>query len=78
MAEPSGNNHRNTGIDPLEIAISKLKGLALADISTIREEEGLSWHKFRQCLIEQYSNLLMFQMQCLHIQRLVSRTMSLQ
>ena len=43
-----------TGIDPLEVGISKLKGLALADISTVHKEEGLSWHKFRQCLIEQY------------------------
>ena len=37
-----------TGIDPLEVGISKLKGLALADISTFHKEEGLSWHKFRQ------------------------------
>ena len=44
----------NSGIDPLEIVISKLKGLALVDISTLHKEEGLSWHKFRQPLIEQY------------------------
>ena len=47
----------NTGIDPLEVAISKLKGLALANISTVCKEEGLSWHTFRQCLIEQYSHV---------------------
>ena len=47
----------NTGIDPLEIAISKLKGPALADISTVHKD-SLSWHKLRQCLIEQYSNVL--------------------
>ena len=35
-----------------------LKGLALANISTIGKEEGPSWHKFRQCLIEQYSDVL--------------------
>ena len=34
-----------------------LKGLALADISTVHKEEGLSWHKFSQFLIEQYSNV---------------------
>ena len=47
-----------TGINPLEVGISKLKGLALADISTVHKEEGLSWHMFRQHLIEQYSNVL--------------------
>ena len=36
-----------TDFDPLEVGISKLKGLALGDISTIHKEEGLSWHKFR-------------------------------
>ena len=47
-----------TGIDPLEVGIRKLKGLSLADISTFHKEEGLLWHKFRQCLIEQYLNVL--------------------
>ena len=46
-----------TSIDPLEVGISKLKELALGDISTILKEEVLSWHKFQQCLIEQYSNV---------------------
>ena len=46
-----------TGFDLLEVGISKLKGLALGDISTIHKQEGLSWHKFRQHLIEQYSNV---------------------
>ena len=45
------------GIDPLEVGVSKLKGLTLANISTVHKEEGLSWHKFRQHLIEQYSNV---------------------
>ena len=45
-----------TGLDPLEAGISKLKGLALANISTIHKKEGLSWHKFRQHLIERYLN----------------------
>ena len=45
------------GIDSLEVGFSKLKGPALADISIVHKEEGLSWHKFRQHLIEQYSNV---------------------
>ena len=48
---------KRTGIDPLEVGISKLKGLALGDVNTIHKEEGLSWHKFRQCFVEQYSNI---------------------
>ena len=43
--------------DPLDGGISKLKGLALGDINTIRKEEGLRWHKFRQILMENYSNI---------------------
>ena len=39
-----------------EVGISKLKGLALGDINTIRKE-GLTWHRFRQILIENYSNI---------------------
>ena len=50
MAERTGN-------DPVEVGISKLKGLALGDINTIRKEEDLTWHKFRQILIENYSNI---------------------
>ena len=46
-----------TSCVPLEVGIGKLKGLALGDISAIHKEEGLSWHKFRQCLIQQYSNV---------------------
>ena len=46
-----------TGFDPLEVGISKLKGLTLGDISTIHKEEGLSWYKFGQHLIEQYSDV---------------------
>ena len=37
-----------TGNDPVEVGIIRLKGLALGDINTIRREEGLTWHKFRQ------------------------------
>ena len=46
-----------TGFAPLEVGIIKLKGLALGDINTIHMEGGLSWHNFRQHLIEQYSNV---------------------
>ena len=45
------------GLDPLEVGINKLKRLALGDISTLHNEEGLSWHKFQQQLIEQSSNV---------------------
>ena len=44
-----------TSINPVKVGISKLKGLALGDINTIRKEEGLTWHKFRQIFIENYS-----------------------
>ena len=44
-----------TGNDPVEVGISKLKWIAFGDINTIRKEEGLTWHKFRQILIENYS-----------------------
>ena len=37
-----------TGSDPVEVGTSKLKELALGDISTIRKEEGLTWNQFRQ------------------------------
>ena len=46
------------GIDPLEVGISKLKGLALGNVNTICKEQGLMWHMFRQPLIEQCSNVL--------------------
>ena len=46
----------NTGIDPLEVGISKLKGLALGNITTICKEGHLMWYSFRQ-LIEYYSNV---------------------
>ena len=49
VAERTANN-------PVEVGISKLNGLALGDINTIGKE-GLTWHKFRQILIENYSNI---------------------
>ena len=48
---------KRTSIDPLEVGISKPKGLDLGNISTVHKEECLSWHKFRQCLKEQYLNV---------------------
>ena len=48
---------KRKGIDLLEVGISKLKGLALADISIVHKKEGLSWYKFRKHLIEQYLNV---------------------
>ena len=47
----------SNGIDPLEVGISKLKGLALGDITTIHKEGHLTWYSFRQWLIEHYSNM---------------------
>ena len=47
----------NTGIDPFEVQISKLKGLALGDITSIHKEGHLMWYSFRQQLIEHYSNM---------------------
>ena len=46
-----------TGDDPVEVGISKLKGLVLGDINTMEKEEGLMWYKFRQVLIKNYSNI---------------------
>ena len=46
-----------TGNDLVEVGMSKLKGLTLGDITTVRKGEGLRWHKFRQVLIENYSNV---------------------
>ena len=43
-----------TGIDSLEVGISKLKGLALGDINAIYKEGNLTWYSFRQRIIEHY------------------------
>ena len=47
----------NTGINPLNVGISKLKGFALGDITTIHKEGHLTWYNFRKWLIEHYSNM---------------------
>ena len=46
-----------TGMDPLEVRIIKLKGLALGDINEICKEGSLTWYSFRQRLFEHYSNV---------------------
>ena len=46
-----------TGNDPVEVGISKLRRLAIGDINTITKEDSLMWYKFRQVLIENYSNI---------------------
>ena len=46
-----------TGNDPVEVGISKLKGLTLGNGTAIRKGKGLTWHKFRQILIDNYSNV---------------------
>ena len=43
-----------TGNDLVEVGMSKLKGLTLGNISTVRKKESLMWHKFHQILIENY------------------------
>ena len=48
----------NTGIDPLKVGISKSKGLALGNVTTIHKEGNLTLYSFRQQLIEHYSNVL--------------------
>ena len=48
---------KRTSNDLVEVGISKLKGLSLGNINTIRKQEVLTWHKFRQILIENYSNI---------------------
>ena len=47
----------NTGINPLKVGISKLRGLALGSITTICKEGHLMWYGFRQQLTEHYSNM---------------------
>ena len=43
--------------DPVEVGISKLIGIPLRNIITIKHEEGnLMWHKFHQVLLENYSD----------------------
>ena len=46
-----------TGIDPLDVGISQLKGLSLCNINTICKEGNLTWYSFWQRLIEDYSNV---------------------
>ena len=46
-----------TGIDPLAVEISKLKGLAPDDINGICKGGNLTWYSFMQRLIEHYSNV---------------------
>ena len=49
---------RKTGFNPLEIGMSKLKGMVLCNVSTINKEGNLSYFQFHQLLIEHYSNVL--------------------
>ena len=55
------------GIDPLEVGISKLKGIVLGDINTIHKEGNLMWYRLRQRLIENYSNVPYVSDAMLHI-----------
>ena len=46
-----------TGNDHVKVGVSKLKGLTLGNIPIVRKEEGLTWHRFCQILIENYSEI---------------------
>ena len=46
-----------TGIDPLKVGISRLKGLAMGDINAIHKESTLTWYSFRQRITEHYLNV---------------------
>ena len=46
-----------TGNNPVDMGMIKLNGLILDDISMVRKEEGLMWHKFYQILMENYANV---------------------
>ena len=48
---------KRTGNDPVVVGMSTLRGLTLGDVTTVRKEEVPMWHKFRQVLIENYSNV---------------------
>ena len=44
--------------DPVEVGISKLVGIPLRNIITIKHEEGnLRWYKFHHLLTENYSDV---------------------
>ena len=48
---------KKMGFNPVEIGMSKLKGMALHDINTASKEGTLSYFQFCQLLIEHYSNI---------------------
>ena len=49
---------RKMDFDPLEIGMSKLKGMALCNVNVISKEGNLSYFWFHQLLIEHYLNIL--------------------
>ena len=48
---------KKMGFDPLEIGMSKLKGMALHDVNTASKVCTLSYFLFQQLIIEHYSNI---------------------
>ena len=46
------------GFDPVEIDMSKLKGMALCQVNAASKEGTISYFQFCQLLIEHYSNIL--------------------
>ena len=57
MAGPYEECHKKMGFDPVEIGMSKLKGVVLNDINGASKEGTLSYFWFCQLLIEHYSNI---------------------
>ena len=47
---------KKTGLDPVEIGMCKLKGMALCDVNAA-SKEGTLYFRFHQLLIEHYSNI---------------------
>ena len=43
-----------TGIDPLEMSISKLQGTTMGDINALCKEGNLTWYMVKERLIEYY------------------------
>ena len=48
---------KKMGFKPVQIGMSKLKGMAPCDVNTASKEGTLSYFQFHQLLIEHYSNI---------------------
>ena len=48
---------KKTGFNPLEIGMSKLKGMSLCDVNAISQEGNLTYFQFHQLLLQHYSSI---------------------